>query len=171
MAGSAEGGRARRRRGVAAGMGRLVFGAALLAGSACGDPLDPGAFSDTYVLTSVAGEPLPTVLTENEIWRFRVVSDVLVLNGDGTGHRATAGEGQRLDLDQPAESVEWRVDLTYRVDDARIVIDYVCDDVASCIAPPHLIARPTPTGLRAESRIGERQPLVYERALRVLAAR
>ena len=130
--------------------------------AACQDPIQPSDIAGDYVLVSVAGDPLPAVLIENQLWRFRVHSQELVLTADGEGRLTTSGEGGPTDGASPPEAFSWESELLYRVDDRRIVVEYVCPMDATCMAPPHLILRRTAGGLVGESLINERDPLEYQ---------
>lgn len=133
----------------------------LLGAASCDDPLAPAELAGTYELRSIAGEPLPTLLVDYPHYRLRVDQDELVLNADGTGRRITRGVSERLDVEGGPEPVLWDTELRFRVDDQRIEIEEVCPPNASCLPPPHLIARAVRGGLRVEETYGDRNPLFY----------
>jgi len=109
----------------------------------------PQAFVGEYVLTRVAGEPLPTLIS-NSPGAFRVVADTLRLRADGTGSR------MRLVLPPSVAVSDTNIirltsvaaaDLTFEVLGNTLAITYVCPINADCAPPPHAIALLTPAGL------------------------
>ena len=134
----------------------VLFGA-----TSCADPLAPAQVAGTYALQSIAGEALPALLTDYPHYRLRIDDDELRLNADGTGRRITTGVGERLDVEADPEPVFWDTEVRFRIVDQRIEIEEVCPINATCLAPPHLIARRVPGGLRVENRYGDRNPLSY----------
>ena len=144
--------------------GQAVVIVLLLGASGCDDPLAPAEVAGTYALQSIAGEPLPALLIDYPHYRLRVDEDELRLNADGTGRRITAGVGERLDVQDGPEPVVWDTDLRFRIVGQRIEIEEVCPPNATCLPPPHLIARPVPGGLRVEVTYGDRNPLSYASA-------
>jgi len=117
------------------------------------------------VLRQVDGDALPTVLLRTELVEVRVLSDTLRLRSDGSGNISGVRETIPLTPDTPAEGPQpIAIPLHYETKADQIEIAFDCPDLALCIPPPHLIARPD-GGLLvywAPSLQG-REPMVYAR--------
>src|SRR5215510_8115087 len=95
----------------------------------------PQDFVGEYVLTRVAGEPLPTLIS-NSPGAFRVLADTLRLRADGTGSRmrlvlppgVTVGDTNVIRL----TSVAAAADLTFEILGNTIAITYFCAANANC---------------------------------------
>ena len=136
----------------------------LLAG--CGEPLGPEDVAGTYVLRSIAGEPLPAVSLASGDGTFRIVADTLRLRADGTGRRLTTAEIELAVApagEDGQEVVRGERALRFRVVGARVEIEYVCGINEMCVAPPHLSGRRGRGELRIDYALGGRVPLVYAR--------
>src|SRR6266446_9167023 len=51
----------------------------------------------------------------------------------------------------------------FRVVQGRIEIAFDCPPGADCVAPPHIVARPTPNGLEVQYALGARVPQIFAR--------
>ena len=128
----------------------------------CSDPVEPADVADVYVLERVGSDPLPAVYDSNAYVRVRVLADTLRLRADGTGTRTGLLEYEALQNgDGAPQAVPVAQDFAFEVVLGRVEIAFVCADWASCIAPPHYIARPQPSGLRVDYALGGRVPLIY----------
>ena len=146
---------------LAAGAVALLLGAAALG---CGDPLRPADVAGAYALVRVESEALPAVLYSNEYVRVRVLADTLRLNADGSGTRIGLRDVEPLQQGV-APAGETRVEGEFRfwTANGRVEVDFICPPNANCVAPPHLVARPVPGGLRVDFDLGARVPLFYAR--------
>ena len=118
----------------------------------------------TFVLTSVAGDPLPAVLTANDVATLIVVDDRIVLFDDGTAEKHTVvSYGGGPGATSPSETDRSRSTLDYHEVGGEIHLNYRCNDTASCIGPPHLVGRYIEGGLQLDFALNFRVPLVYER--------
>lgn len=117
----------------------------------------------TYVLRSVAGDPLPTVQFATEYITVRVLADTLRLRADGTGTERILQQAHlsTSTIPEPPEARE--SDVRYRTRRNRIELEYICPPNALCAAPPHLRGRLARGGLVFDYALGMRAPLVYER--------
>ena len=117
------------------------------------------------MLRQVDGDLLPTVLLTTELVEVRVLSDTLLLRSDGTGSISGVRQTLFLNPGSPAEAPQpITIPLHYQSKSSQIEISFDCPDLATCIPPPHLIAKPD-GGLLvywAPSLRG-REPLVYAR--------
>ena len=128
----------------------------------CSDLFEPADDVDVYVLERVGSDALPAVSDSNAYTRFRVLADTLRLRADRTGTRTGLVEYEALQNGDgtPQElPVAW--DFTFEVVLGRVEIAFVCADSASCIAPPHYVARLQKSGLRVDYALGGRVPLIY----------
>ncbi|MGQ0712893.1 MAG: hypothetical protein ACT4PJ_04080 [Gemmatimonadaceae bacterium] len=115
-------------------------------GLACDDPLGPEDVAGTYVLRTLRGEALPTVIWESETTVGRLVADTLRLNADGTGieisHREITG-----DLGTRSERSE--SELQFEIRDDRIEGAYICRGLCLGVIIP-IRGELTRDGLRLE---------------------
>jgi hypothetical protein len=128
----------------------------------------------TFALQSIAGIALPAPEAFNAACGATVVADTIVLHDGNAGVRRTTMDVPSWDgavnpvtcepaASSPRERVVHSAAFTWRLTGEQIEIDFPCDDMASCIASPHLAGTMSETGLVLDnSRIG-RSPLVYER--------
>jgi len=127
---------------------------------ACSEATGPD-IAETYVLRSVAGDPLPAVFRDGDFATLHMLADTLFLAADGTGY-----EVQLSEMVDKASGSRNRftsvINLDYTVVDGRIEIAYECADMGSCIAPPHLAGPVTITGIVFDVSLG-RAPLSFER--------
>lgn len=130
---------------------------------ACGEPTAI-AGGETYVLRSIAGDPVPAVFTESEMVRVRILADTLELAADRTGREVQYRETFTT-VDGSLDTYRSVVSLTWSVRDGRMTIAYECPDFAVCIEPPHLAGTATSAGVTFDYSLG-RTPLVFERVLR-----
>lgn len=131
----------------------------------CRESLEPEAVVGTWSLQRVVDDPLPTVLYSTEHVVVWVTSDTIRLRADGSGTISGVRSYTPVEQGVEPQGPGWsQSDIHFRVIDGRIEIEYVCPINASCIAPPHLIARPADDGLRVDFAIGSRVPLFYSRA-------
>lgn len=133
-----------------------------LSSLACESSLSPDAVAGTYVLRRVQGDPLPAVLYTTDHSRVRVLSDTLVFRADGEGTRATILEFEPLNSDGPNQSSAMATTFGFRIVGTSIEVGFYCPPNANCVAPPHLVLRPTPNGLIAVAAFSARTPLTYE---------
>lgn len=129
---------------------------------ACDDSLGPGDIAGTYVLRSVAGDALPTVLITTELVKIRVLADTLRFKLEQRGSISTFRESEPVAGDGPSEPFRWQSGFSYQIIDDRIEVAFDCPPNASCVEPPHLVLRDAPGGLRADFALGARVPLQYK---------
>ncbi len=134
----------------------FAFGGLLL--SACQDSTAVPAGGSRYALRSIAGNPLPAIYAQNPDVTSRVIADTLLLREDGTGEWKAVIENF---FGGPTHVGS--AELTYTQRDASITIAFVCDDMGSCLAPPHLVGEIDSSGLEFHLSRISRAPLVYER--------
>ena len=142
---------------------RLITLLSVLLPLACGDPLSPSDVAGTYALQRVAGDTLPAVLYTNDNVTVRVFADTLRFTVDHRGALITVRESEPLAGGPSTGPVHWETPFTFRIVEDRIEVGFECPINANCVAPPHLVLRRTPTGLRADFALGARLPLSYER--------
>jgi len=127
---------------------------------ACSEATAPD-IAETYVLRSVAGDPLPAVFRDGDFATLHILADTLFLAADGTGY-----EVQLSEIVDKASGSRSRftsvINLDYAVVEGQIEISYECSDGGSCIAPPHLAGAVTITGIVFDLSLG-RVPLSFER--------
>ena len=128
---------------------------------ACSDSLAPGDVLGTYVLRSVAGDALPTLLYTTEFVKIRVFADTLRFTLDGRGSINTLRESEPVKGDGPTEPFRWQEAFSYKIIEDRIEVAFDCPPNANCVAPPHIVLRGMSTGLRADFALGSRLPLFY----------
>ena len=155
---------------------RLILSAVLLV-LACGqsDPVPatgpratPSATGRMYVLRTVAGEPVPAALIDNEYATIVTLADTLWLEADGTGVEvATERSTDKASGDAPVVRSDARP-FSYAFVGRRIEVSFECNDVIirSCAAPPHYLGTLTDARLVLDNAFSFRTPLVYERVVR-----
>ena len=132
-----------------------------VAGCCCG-PVDASSRpAGVYVLTSVAGTPLPAPANPPGTAPVTAVADTLVLRADSTGSEhfvgRTGGPGTASDVSRMTE-------LSWHRTAGEVQITYVCPPNADCVAGPHLKAAETSdTSLVVSYSIATRTPLQYRR--------
>jgi len=140
---------------------------------ACSPSTEPTVLH-RFALQSIAGIALPAPEAFNTACGSTVVADTIIFHSGNTGVRRSAmdvpswtGAVNPVTCEPAASSPRKRVvsraEFTYRLVGTEIEIDFPCNDMASCIASPHLSGTMSMAALVFEiSRIG-RSPLVYTR--------
>ncbi len=140
---------------------RLIFlVGALSCAVACGGVVGPD-IAERYVLRSIDDDPLPAVFRDGDFATLSIIADTLFLAVDGTGYEVQLLESMSK-TDGQAHTYTSVSDLEYTVTDGNISVAYECPDMASCIAPPHLVGAVTITGIVFDFALG-RVPLRFER--------
>lgn len=141
---------------------QLKTGVALVAAavSGCSDAAAPED-SGVYVLRSISGNDVPAVFRENDFTTLHILADTLVLFDDGFGRETWLFESVDKS-DGSTHSYADKSELEYTESSGRIEIAYKCDDLALCIAPPHLVGFFTGSGLEFDVSLGF-VPLVFDR--------
>ena len=145
----------------------------LLVVGACADSGPPTALQrlagngvTTWVLRSVDGEAVPTVVVDNHFVRTTVLADTIRLAADGIGERRLAEHTVSFRALPPGEATYRRTErFTYTVEDGTFSAEVPCPEFAGCIAPPHLVGTLSGDVLVLE-RAHYRAPLRYERVTR-----
>jgi hypothetical protein len=127
---------------------------------ACGDAAGP-ELAERYVLRSIDGDALPAVFREGDFATLSIIADTLFLAVDGSGYEVQLLESLSK-ADGQSHTYTSVSELEYSVTDGNITVAYECPDVASCIAPPHLVGAVTITGIVFDVALG-RVPLQFER--------
>lgn len=107
----------------------------------------------------------PPAVLQNEVVRIEILSETLLLFGDGTAQRLYR---QRMDYVDPAgrdTTLEYQSDYTYRIEGFGITFASVCNDTALCAPPPHLWGQRTATGLELRSHFDPDALLRYRQEL------
>jgi len=138
----------------------FVLIGALSCAVACGDVAGP-EMAERYVLRSIDGDALPAVFRDGDFATLSIFADTLFLAVDGTGYEVQLLESISK-ADGQAHTYTSVSDLEYAVTDGNISVAYECPDMASCIAPPHLVGAVTITGIVFDVALG-RVPLQFER--------
>lgn len=129
---------------------------------ACSDLFAPGQLAGTYVLQSVAGQPLPALLYSNGIDAAGTVyADTLRL---APGGHATLTE-VLTSIPGPS-GFHTSVDtLTYTLtfDIVALQIVFSCPPSADCAPPPRIVGHATPDGLEIDTFDYQRVPQVFTR--------
>ena len=133
-----------------------ALGALLLC--ACENSTAVPAGGSRYALRSIAGNPLPAAYAQNPSSTNRVFADTLLLREDGTGEWKAV-----IEQSFGGPTFAGTAELTYTQRDATISVSFVCDDMASCVAPPHFVGEVNADGLEFHLSRVSRAPLVYER--------
>ena len=129
----------------------------------CGQPLAPSALAGSYVLESVAIEPIPTVLFSSSDVTIRVLADTLRFHGTGTGTQTGLQVVQSQSSPSLTDTVAVNNQFAFQVVDSRFEITYACPITANCVPGPHLVGQPLADGLRVDHALGDRVPLIYGR--------
>jgi hypothetical protein len=143
----------------------ILVALTIACGESAGPEVAPGVVPGTFVLRRVAGDPLPTVLYNNEIFATLVVSDTIRLRPDGTGTISGVREAVPLQPGLVGDGpVHILTNFHFRRVGGQVEITYDCPPGALCIKPPHLIARPQPGGLTVRWGHADsgRSPMIYE---------
>ena len=143
---------------------RLVWPLSAGLAAACEDPLRPDDVVGTYALRDVAGGALPAIVLTNDYGVWRVLADTLRFTADGRGTNVNVAEHEIPPGASPTGPVRMVSPFTFRTVEGRIEIAFDCrEPAASCVAPPHLVARPTTGGLRADYYLMYRVPQTFAR--------
>ena len=123
-----------------------------------------GALGDgpagVYVLRTVAGQALPTVLVSHEFYHALMVSDTIFLHDDGTGG---SSEVKRVTED-PKDGEHLRTEqiaYTYKVANNRLTVEIPCPPLASCLVPPHYAGTLSADALDLDLALNYRVPLHF----------
>ena len=130
---------------------------------ACGEPLSPRDVAGTYALQRVAGNSLPTIQYANGDVVVRVFAETLSFTPDGRGEDVTVRQSETVTGGLVTGPERRETAFGFRVVQGRIEIAFDCPPAADCVAPPHIVARPTPNGLEVQYAPGARVPLIYAR--------
>jgi hypothetical protein len=125
----------------------------------------PSATARIYVLRTVAGDPVPAVLVDNEHVTIVTLADTVWLEADGTGIEvATERSTDKASGATPVVRTDARP-FSYGLAGGRIEVSFECNDVIirSCIAPPHYQGGLTEARLTLDRALHYRTPLSYER--------
>ena len=129
----------------------------LLAAAACTDPLP--LTGNRYALNSIAGVALPAPYAFNKALNEVIVADTLTLGANGKGVREVVYETGAA----PAARYRTTDEFTYVVVGDRIQIAFECNDLASCIAPPHFTGVISASGITLDHSAVTLEPLIYAR--------
>lgn len=155
---------------------RLILSPVLIV-LACGqsDPVPPtgpratpSATARMYVLRTVAGEPVPAPLIDNEYATIVTLADTVWLEPGGTGVEvATERSTDKASGAPPVVRTDARP-FSYGLAGGRIEVSFECNDVIirSCSAPPHYRGTLTEARLTLDNALSYRTPLAYERVWR-----
>jgi hypothetical protein len=130
---------------------------------ACGEPLSPRDVAGVYALQRVAGNSLPTILYANGYVTVRVFAETLSFTPDGRGEDVTVQQNETATGGLVTGPERSETAFGFRVVQGRIEIAFDCPPGADCVAPPHIVARPTPNGLEVQYAIGARVPQIFAR--------
>ncbi len=139
----------------------MILCAALLV--ACGEPLSPSDVAGTYALQRVAGDTLPALLYTAGSVNVRVLADTLQFLSDRHGTQITVRESEPVSGEPSTGPLRWTSAFVFGITGGRIEVGFECPPNANCVAPPHLVLRPTGDGLEASFALGARIPLTYTR--------
>lgn len=129
----------------------------------CGSPTGSMGAASTYVLRTVAGDPVPAVYSTSEHTTVRVLADTLLLLIGGAGeHRVTRHMTSPLSSSTET-TVRYVIELHWSRDGRRLELGYLCPPNALCVAPPHLRGELTDGGLIVSYALGARVPQLFER--------
>lgn len=130
---------------------RIVRAAVVIVTSAalwsCDGPLSPEALSGTYTLSSVAGDPLPAVVSTSGDATFFVVSEQLEIDKD---QATTFGEHERRLTDGSVHRYSAVSLYSVRANGDHLELSFICPINALCVPVPSRRAFPEPDGLRVE---------------------
>ncbi len=132
----------------------------LFGSTGCNSLLESCLDERTYVLESVGGKPLPTVVFESELYQVTVLADTFRFQPDGTGTSAYAHDVDYLKEPQRNGGTANGRRIGYQVKGEAIEIAHECGPLENCTPPPHWIGRVTSDALQLN---GEPGPYVYRR--------
>ena len=129
----------KKRTAHSAGLTALVLGFSVLVAS-CDEPTAP-TVETIYDLTQVGNQAMPATIEEAPGTFRTFVSDEIWLYDNERWERV-----QVQQLDEPAgpdRQFFWESEGTIVVDGGELILDYECNDTASCIAPDRLRIGPS----------------------------
>lgn len=143
-----------------------LSGVLVLAFAACDSPTEAEpSLAGSYVLRTVAGESLPTVLHTNEFYESRVFADTLRLRPGGTGTLSGVEDARSLTPSLPDEGPQSvTIQFHYQIGGTnQLAIAFDCPPNADCAPPPHMTARLTNGGLQMYwvPSMGGRDPMQF----------
>ena len=130
---------------------------------ACGEPLSPRDVAGAYALQRVAGNSMPTIQYANGYVVVRVFAETLGFTPDGRGEDVTVQQNETVTGGLVTGPERSETAFGFRVVRGRIEIAFDCPPGADCVAPPHIVARPTPNGLEVQYALGARVPQIFAR--------
>ena len=113
-----------------------------------------------YVLRSVAGQVLPTVLVSHEWYHAVIAADTFFLHADGTGAASTTKRVTQDPKDGEQISLE-RAAFTYTAANGRLTAAIPCFGIALCLAPPHYTGTLAADALELDLALNYRVPMRY----------
>ena len=165
-------GKVRRLSGKLAG---AVVGLAMLA--ACDDGPGPtavgglrvlGSSEATYVLKSIAGDPVPAIALHNEYTSYWILADTLRIRRDGSASQTTVayyGNPSAAGPNTSESPVRMDLDLRYNLNGERVEVAIHCpiEALMLCLPAPHYTGTLSSSRIVLENVLGLRTPMVYER--------
>ena len=116
-----------------------------------------------YVLTAIAGDPLPALVVTNEAVKATMTADTMFLHADGSG-AAVAVERVKEADGTPEYTLRSESPFTYTMTDGRLTAEIPCRDVivlAACVKPPHFTGAVTATALDLDYALSFRVPMHF----------
>jgi hypothetical protein len=129
-----------------------------LASTSCDSPTE-FVLGSTYVMRSIAGDPLPAPWAPNDAVTGRMLGSSVLLTDDGKGRYLATYEHDG------GQTFQQNSELTYTRDGADIAITFTCPPDALCIAGPHLVGRILEDGLRITTSNVIRTPVMFDRGV------
>jgi len=130
---------------------------------ACGEPLSPRDVAGAYALQRVAGNSLPTIQYANGYVVVRVFAETLSFTPNGRGADIAVQQNETVTGGLVTGPDRIETAFGFRVVQGRIEIAFDCPPGADCVAPPHIVAQPTPNGLEVDYALGARVPQIFAR--------
>ena len=130
---------------------------------ACGEPLSPRDVAGAYALQRVAGNSLPTIQYANGYVVVRVFAETLSFTPNGRGADIAVQQNETVTGGLVTGPDRIETAFGFRVVQGRIEIAFDCPPGADCVAPPHIVAQPTPNGLEVDNALGARVPQIFAR--------
>lgn len=104
--------------------------------AACDEDIVGPVGGEVVALVSVDGAALPASIDEGSGTVRRILADTIHLGGNDRWSRRQV---QSLDRpDEPVRELDWSSDGTVERFEGQLVLSYVCNDTASCVAPDRL---------------------------------
>ena len=133
----------------------LFIGLAIIS---CDSPTEV-VLGPTYVMRSIANDPLPAPWAPNDAVSGRILGSSMMISDDGKGLWFATYEGEG------GQTYHQDSGFAYTRDGNDIAITLTCPPNASCIAGPHLVGRILEDGLRITTSNVIRTPVVFERGI------